>query len=751
MKRKQILPGFIALFLALFFQVPAQVVITNDSTAADSSAMLDVKSTTKGVAIPRLTVEQIRAIPNPAIGLVVFCTSDDQFYTYTGSDTVSGKTVAGGGVWKLTGGTTAFLNECYCISWGGQSGPGPFPYTYEQTLSFCNSDPVFNINCPLGVDHYYTGPGPFPVSCWASYAWTGATLPPPAWSSTPVSLTIDPSMLTCGKYTYTFNIKVWGNILCHQDYTVYIFPECLTIEKLTGGVPGPPHSSCTAGDILEFCRDQEGRLSSGCAEFPLSWEYSDNGAPFLPWNPPTTPTPYTDDPIYLNFGNITSPSSCPSTSPATDCYLQRTYRATLTKPAGWPAWPSGCPNQNVLTIPAKIYYPSMAGLNMAYLSHPYTVSGNTYKVCSDKNADCIPDYPVDITPSLWQRTGHITNGSPNGIGNQSFSVYAPGTYEYWATVQNGPAGTCGPDTKSIWLIVEDPFCPEITNTREWACPDKTEDIISLLHSEDLPPGATIQWYYQINCVDPWYPADYVQFGPSNGYQQNTNMIGSLNPWYNPVCSSLITESLCWKVEITPAAGSACTAATSSRGSDIEFPNGKIKLIKKPGKPAVNISPPPPRCCGTNFLLTASTPVTGTPPFSYEWYHNGQIIGAGSSINVTAPGDYFVRVYNRNRCDWTQSDTTHLTCCSVNLNVTADCCSDGVTPMTLVASATSTCGNVIGTYTWNGPNGYSFTSTSPVLVLDPPPTFPPGEWIYTVTARDAMLCQSTTTVIILACP
>ena len=155
MKRKQILPGFIALFLALFFQVPAQVVITNDSTAADSSAMLDVKSTTKGVAIPRLTVEQIRAIPNPAIGLVVFCTSDDQFYTYTGSDTVSGKTVAGGGVWKLTGGTTAFLNECYCISWGGQSGPGPFPYTYEQTLSFCNSDPVFNINCPFCMLRYH--------------------------------------------------------------------------------------------------------------------------------------------------------------------------------------------------------------------------------------------------------------------------------------------------------------------------------------------------------------------------------------------------------------------------------------------------------------------------------------------------------------------------------------------------------------------------------------------------------------------
>jgi hypothetical protein len=53
----------------------AQVGINADSSAPDNSAMLDVRSTTKGALLPRLTFVQRNAIVNPAEGLMVYCTN----------------------------------------------------------------------------------------------------------------------------------------------------------------------------------------------------------------------------------------------------------------------------------------------------------------------------------------------------------------------------------------------------------------------------------------------------------------------------------------------------------------------------------------------------------------------------------------------------------------------------------------------------------------------------------------------------
>jgi uncharacterized protein (TIGR02145 family) len=63
----------------------SQVGINSDSGAPDNSAMLDVKSTSKGVLIPRLTQMQIEAITPPVNGLLVFCTDDSKFYAYIAS------------------------------------------------------------------------------------------------------------------------------------------------------------------------------------------------------------------------------------------------------------------------------------------------------------------------------------------------------------------------------------------------------------------------------------------------------------------------------------------------------------------------------------------------------------------------------------------------------------------------------------------------------------------------------------------
>ncbi|MGM0650110.1 MAG: hypothetical protein ACQES1_06330, partial [Bacteroidota bacterium] len=61
------------------------VAINQDGADADASSMLDVKSTTAGMLIPRMTATDRDAISNPANGLVVFVTSDNAFYYNAGT------------------------------------------------------------------------------------------------------------------------------------------------------------------------------------------------------------------------------------------------------------------------------------------------------------------------------------------------------------------------------------------------------------------------------------------------------------------------------------------------------------------------------------------------------------------------------------------------------------------------------------------------------------------------------------------
>lgn len=60
--------------------------INTTAAAADTSAILDVNSTTKGLLVPRMTAVQKNAIAGPATGLLIYQTDNSPgFYYYNGT------------------------------------------------------------------------------------------------------------------------------------------------------------------------------------------------------------------------------------------------------------------------------------------------------------------------------------------------------------------------------------------------------------------------------------------------------------------------------------------------------------------------------------------------------------------------------------------------------------------------------------------------------------------------------------------
>jgi hypothetical protein len=83
--------------------------INTDGSTANASAMLDVKSTSKGVLLPRMTSAERIAIASPATGLEMYDTNLNQFYYYNGS--VWTGLATGANYWADAGGGDIFNNS----------------------------------------------------------------------------------------------------------------------------------------------------------------------------------------------------------------------------------------------------------------------------------------------------------------------------------------------------------------------------------------------------------------------------------------------------------------------------------------------------------------------------------------------------------------------------------------------------------------------------------------------------------------
>jgi uncharacterized protein (TIGR02145 family) len=101
---------FIALLLFFSSAMFGQLGVNTDSSAPDNSAMLDVKSITKGMLIPRMTGTQRFSIATPAEGLLVYDTDLGAFMYYHSGNWILSMNSSNG--WALAGnsGTTPATN-----------------------------------------------------------------------------------------------------------------------------------------------------------------------------------------------------------------------------------------------------------------------------------------------------------------------------------------------------------------------------------------------------------------------------------------------------------------------------------------------------------------------------------------------------------------------------------------------------------------------------------------------------------------
>ncbi len=75
---------YLLLLLFVTINLSAQVGINTDNSDPDASAMLDVKSTNKGVLIPRMSSTQRQQIIEPVVGLMVYDSTAQAFYYFNG-------------------------------------------------------------------------------------------------------------------------------------------------------------------------------------------------------------------------------------------------------------------------------------------------------------------------------------------------------------------------------------------------------------------------------------------------------------------------------------------------------------------------------------------------------------------------------------------------------------------------------------------------------------------------------------------
>nr|NQU91758.1 hypothetical protein [Bacteroidota bacterium] len=237
--------------------------------APDPSAMLDVKSTEKGILIPRMTQEEIKTIENPANGLQAFNLDDDKLYIYILADQV----------WKEVqyGSGTINSNATYTIGTGGSCANTTVNGIYIDGVALDDNTVFINvtvttignwsINTNIVNGYSFSGSGTF--------GYTGTIQVALGGTGTPITAQTDNFTATANGNggTCTFNVIVEPAHICGvpityggQSYnTVQIGDQCWMAENLNIGTMINGNIAQTDNGIIEkYCYDNN---TSNCDSY----------------------------------------------------------------------------------------------------------------------------------------------------------------------------------------------------------------------------------------------------------------------------------------------------------------------------------------------------------------------------------------------------------------------------------------------------------------------------------------------------
>lgn len=147
-----------ALLFWFFIGYNQSVGINTDASAPDNSAMLDIKSTSKGLLIPRLTAQQKNIIQSPATGLLIYQTDATKgFYYFNGSSWLPLSASVQG---PLTGwATMGNTGTDSTVNFIGTTDNNPLvgKVNGEQVFRFSPNLPITFIGYQAGKDNTATG------------------------------------------------------------------------------------------------------------------------------------------------------------------------------------------------------------------------------------------------------------------------------------------------------------------------------------------------------------------------------------------------------------------------------------------------------------------------------------------------------------------------------------------------------------------------------------------------------------------
>jgi hypothetical protein len=251
----------------------SQVSVTTDGSAPDNSAMLDVKSTSRGFLPPRMTQAQIGAIVSPADGLIVYCTTNGKYYAYVSGANTWKEILFGSGKIAPACGTPMTINHIT-----GSVAPVDKTVTYGTVTNISGETTKCWITSNLGASNQANAVSDateasagwyWQFNRMQGYKHDGFTLTP-AWTITSISensdwlAANDPCTIELGSGWRLPTSAEWTNVDAGGSWTNWNGPWNSALKIHAAGILDPSSGSLLArGTYGEYWSSTQGSNSAG--------------------------------------------------------------------------------------------------------------------------------------------------------------------------------------------------------------------------------------------------------------------------------------------------------------------------------------------------------------------------------------------------------------------------------------------------------------------------------------------------------